>query len=503
MDNSIQKFDFALCKPLSEDDQKVAEIKSAIVALGDDTSPDALARQKALTIRLKAVDKGRGTQPQSDALQTWIEADDVYFDLENSKYRRREKSGEWQLITGPALLATRPAEVMAGEETIKRSLQSMDRVIARAAYLETDAPADVLNMMDFGGVVPPVASETYHWIFDVLLQSLAGMDGDVGAKYIERWVTVRYNLIRQRKAGAYRMSALVFDNDEGGAGKNVFVERCLTTLFGPRLVAGNMRINELTGDYNDSLRGKAVVMINEVSFDKTDTERLKQIIGSKTLRVNPKHQAIRQDDNTTAYCFSGNNYARTVKLVGSQIDRRYSVFLSDKKLIVMIAEREGIDVTSPGLPRDIDAIMDRVLSILDDPVEVAKWISVLMSRHGESTTIEPFHGLGYQRALEVQESALSGFLAVAFTEQFQACSVYNLYHAYRSYVGDWGRDRDALTQRAFVTAAKRCGEKRFPGFVMRKAGIKDPTSGSQSNWFFADPSLTVSDDSMADIERRL
>ncbi|PBN41274.1 hypothetical protein SxD43FB_22705 [Sphingobium sp. D43FB] len=462
-----------------------------------------MARQKALTTRLKALDKGRGTQPQSDALQTWITSDDVYYELENSKYRRREKSGEWQLISGPALLATRPEDVMAGEETIKRTLRSMGRVVARAAYLEDTAESDILNMMDFSGVLPPVHGEAYHWIFDVLVQSLAGIDGDEGAHYIERWIVVRYNLIRQRKSGAYRMSALVLDNDDGGAGKNVFVERCLSTLFGKRLVAGNMRIAELTGDYNDSLRGKAVAMVNEVSFDRTDTERLKQILGSKTLRVNPKHQAIRQDDNTTAFILSGNAYGRTVKLTGTSIDRRYSVMMSDFKLALLIAQHEGMDIQADTFDRDIDRFMDDVLTILDAPGEVARWIGALVGRYGEATTIEPFHRLGYQRALEVQESPFSAFLIVAFNDDFQACSVSGLHEAYRRYAVDWVRERDILTQRAFVTAAKRFGEKRFPNFFMRKAGTKDPVTGSQSNWFFAAPSLTVSDDSMADIERRL
>ncbi|MBB3941730.1 hypothetical protein GGR39_003411 [Novosphingobium fluoreni] len=38
---------------------------------------------------------------------------------------------------------------------------------------------------------------------------------------------------------------------------------------------------------------------------------------------------------------------------------------------------------------------------------------------------------------------------------------------------------------------------------MRKAGSKDRSTGSQSNWFFADGTKTVADCSMSDIEARL
>jgi hypothetical protein len=98
---------------------------------------------------------------------------------------------------------------------------------------------------------------------------------------------------------------------------------------------------------------------------------------------------------------------------------------------------------------------------------------------------------------------VAGFLSVAFSPSFEAASVVDLYDAYCIYARDWGRERDILTRKAFSTAAKRFGQKRFPNFVMRKAGVKDRNTGSQANWFFADPGKTVADCSMSDIEARL
>jgi len=127
----------------------------------------------------------------------------------------------------------------------------------------------------------------------------------------------------------------------------------------------------------------------------------------------------------------------------------------------------------------------------------------MIGRHGASTTIEPFHREGYRIAMEVQESPVTGFLSIAFSNTFEAASASDLYDAYCTYARDWGRERDVLTRKAFSTAAKRFAQKRFPDLVMRKAGSKDRNTGSQSNWFFADPSKTVADCSMSDIEERL
>lgn len=187
------------------------------------------------------------------------------------------------------------------------------------------------------------------------------------------------------------------------------------------------------------------------------------------------------------------------------MDRRFSIFITQPSHTLKrhVAKQEGLDPSDANFDKAINRTMDQLLDAFDDRKQVARWLGAMIQRHGAITTIEPFHKEGYHLAMEVQESPVTGFLNIAFGPAFEAASLGDLYDAYCTYARDWGRERDILTRKAFSTAAKRFGQKRFPNLVMRKAGAKDRMTGSQSNWFFADPGKTVQDCSMSDIEARL
>jgi hypothetical protein len=145
-------------------------------------------------------------------------------------------------------------------------------------------PAHVLNLIrpDFCSL----QDGDHHWVFDVLMRSLGG--GKVeNVGHIERLVLAKW----QNPAG-FLLPALAFHDVEGGSGKTLFVSTILRAVFGFSLVADNLSMRDVTGQFTSHTVGKAVWFVNESVEDRVDENALKRVLGSATLWIEPKVSGV-------------------------------------------------------------------------------------------------------------------------------------------------------------------------------------------------------------------
>ena len=147
-------------------------------------------------------------------------------------------------------------------------------------------PDGVLNMMR-PNFCPVADRADYHPFFDTLMTSLS--DGDEAAKaHIEKLI-----LSKHQHPDNHLLPALCIHNEDGGAGKNLFVSGLLTTVFGKEMVTESLTMDDLSGRFNDHLTGKAVWFIDEAVEDKADHNTVKRLLGAEHLWIEPKLEFAR------------------------------------------------------------------------------------------------------------------------------------------------------------------------------------------------------------------
>jgi hypothetical protein len=250
-------------------------------------------------------------------------------------------------------------------------------------------PAHILNLIRPDFALPQEGE--HHWVFDILMRSLGG--GRVeNIEHIERLVLAKW-----RNPANYLLPALAFHDSEGGSGKSLFVSGLLKAVFGAALVADNLSMKDVTGQFNSHTVGMAVWFVNESVEDKVDENALKRVLGSQTIWVEPKGFKKYEVENTALVVVAGNSPMGSVRVAGSEVDRRISVVKPTRPLKCWLAEHMGLD--------EADAarwIRDEGAGILSDRVEVGRWLSHLLRKHGEIDHVEALHGDDYRELVTAQ-----------------------------------------------------------------------------------------------------
>lgn len=249
-----------------------------------------------------------------------------------------------------------------------------------------------LNMLrwDFLPPMAPAEGESHSWMFDALIHSLSGGKPE-NVEHIEKVLVAKY-----LNPANYTLPTIVI-SDGGGTGKSLFAEKLLPTIFGHDLVAPNVSMDEMTGQFNGHLHGKAVWFINENRADGNDNDAIKRVLGSPTLRSERKGKDATLTDNTALVFVAGNFSLGAIKLSGTETDRRFSILNATSPLKAYVAEIMG---TSEKVAEEW--MWSTGQHIIGNADEVAMWLHHLIQKHGQTTHVLALHGQDYEDILEAQ-----------------------------------------------------------------------------------------------------
>jgi len=117
-----------------------------------------------------------------------------------------------------------------------------------------------------------------------------------------------------------------------GAGKSFMGEVLLKMLLRDKFISVD-GIEAFNNDFNAEMSGKILVQADEVTHNSSSSavsEKLKRIISQKSITINPKNMAKREERDMRRFLFTTNHETTAIKMDGAQ-DRRYTVIkVSDK-----------------------------------------------------------------------------------------------------------------------------------------------------------------------------
>ncbi len=329
-------------------------------------------------------------------------------------------------------------------------------------------PPDLLNLLDRSGWLEPDVG-SYHWIFDVLVQSLGGNKAE-NMEHIKHVLAYKY-----LHPEAYTLPCLMI-HGEGGVGKNLLVNHVLGVVFDGQTTSTASA--NVVGNFNSTVKGKTVVLLDESMAEKVNGDALKIVLGNATITINEKNVAQYDADNTPFYLISSNDSEGGLYLDRSHADRRYSVMLVEQNetLDYWIARHEGwITDDMHDDQRDVACrqakqwMHDHGFAILTDRQQIACWLGHLLLTYGELPHPMPLHGADFKRLMGIQKPVKERIVEAVFNDpSFTHIEKKVLYKAYRllsDESGHRGKVRDHVFY-AFVEtwlkANKRTdiGEKR-------------------------------------------
>jgi hypothetical protein len=329
-------------------------------------------------------------------------------------------------------------------------------------------PPDMLNLLDRSGWLQP-ATGNCHWLFDVLVQSLGGNKTE-NMEHIKHVLAYKY-----LHPEAYTLPCLMI-HGEGGVGKNVLVNHVLRIIFDGQTTSTASA--NVIGNFNSTLKGKAVVLLDESMAEKVNSDALKIVLGNATITINEKNVAQYDADNTPLYLISSNDSEGGLFLDRSHADRRYSVMRVEQgeTLDYWIARHLGWitddmhdDDRKAACQQGKQWMHDEGFAILTDRRQVAFWLGNILLTYGELPHPMPLHGADFRRLLNIQKPVKERIVEAVFNDpDFTHIEKKVLYRAYRllsDESGHRGKVRDHVFYAhvdTWLKANKRIdiGEKR-------------------------------------------
>jgi hypothetical protein len=360
-------------------------------------------------------------------IRTWLKKNDYYYTHADATYWLYSPRSEdpWSPHARSTLVNHDPRLDSRSTyfDLFTEVLQEDKRWFRNNARTFAKVGSETLNMLRWNFLQPQEGEP--HWVFDMLLTSLAGGKRE-NIEHIEQVLVAKWN-----DPSNYTLPTIVIA-DDGGTGKSLFAEKFLPVLFGEDLVAPNVAMDEITGQFNGHLMGKAVWFINENRADKNDHDGIKRILGSKTIRSERKGKDAMKAANTALVFVVGNFTLGAIKLSGTEVDRRFSILKNSKPLFTYT--REVLSMT------DEEAKMwmwNEGQKVISDPTEVAKWLNHILNKHGKLTSVLGLHGDDYKEMLEGQADTATQVFRMFFQSEawvrdgyFKQGTMFNYYADY-------------------------------------------------------------------------
>lgn len=327
-------------------------------------------------------------------------------------------------------------------------------------YSFRDRGPDYLNLMSRADWLKPAEDTTpcHPFAFDALMCSLGGGVPE-NMEHLEHVLTYKYLHPEE-----FMLPALVIFG-EGSVGKNLLVDEVLATIYGPRQTV-SARVEDVLGNFNSTIKARTVAMMNEAIAEKTDMERVKDLVHKKYMTVNEKYVAAYEVDNTPLYILGGNSIDSAVRLGGDASDRRWSILKvePDETLAYWIAEHEGSTVEQAEL-----WLKTNYQSIYSNPVEVARWLRDIIAAHGAKPIPNALHGKHFNDLTKLQASIDQRIIAATFNDpSFTHIEKRTLYDGYKLLLGEYGHVRFKISDQKFYARVTAWLTKHAPHIQERK-----------------------------------
>jgi hypothetical protein len=388
-------------------------------------------------------------------IREWLKVRKFNYVLANDRYWL-DKDTHWIPVSAQTLLRERPTLSSGIErELLTKVMREDNRFFDECTYSYDKVPSDTLNMMrkDFA---PIVEEGEAHWIFDCVIRSVAGGKA-ANISHVEQLILTKY-----LHPESTVVPSLVF-NDGGSTGKGVLVSNILTAIFGRFGVADNLSIDKVTGQFNAMLQGRAIWYINETSHGTYSHNKLKQIVGSPTMWIEPKGINAFEVPMTAWLVISGNGVDGSVLLEGNGTDRRWSIISGNKSLPEHIADAVGTT--------DAEALAwlrKEGLAILSDRTQAGRWLAALVARHGDVNVSEGHHEEDYASIRDLQRTLHDDMFHQTFGHEDFACiRTIELFQAYLDECASLKRKPTGRNK--FHQMARNYLEKHFPDYAGRIA----------------------------------
>lgn len=402
------------------------------------------ARERAEEKEREARERAEHAAVVSASAVAWMHDRDVHFcEQTNSWWMRDRASGEWATHPRPAMLNINPHfgdTIFAS--AMHKALHEGNRWFRKVTATFRPVASDVLNILE-ADFCPPAEGEP-HPVFDVLTLNLGNGDAEAQA-HIEKLALAKWS-----HPDNPTLPYLCFHDTSGGSGKSLLCSTALTTVFGgPKLVADNISMGDLTAKFNAQLVGKAFIHINESVEDKVDDQRIKMIAGSRTFWVEPKGVQKYEVDNTFWCIVSGNSPMGSVRVSNSAIDRRFSIIKTGGPLVNRVKEAFSM----PDVEAARQWIATEGVRILSDRAEVGRWLRKLSERHGDVRDVPAFHGRDYQELVRNQRPFHESIFESLFRDPaFDYIRKPHLYQLYADLCRKYNNGYGLLRNRSFYAA---------------------------------------------------
>ena len=231
--------------PRADEDNRVVVLADARSAAAKKLQERAdKAREKAERMAQEAAERAAAEAAVNASVEAFARERDVHFvEASNAWWFRDGETGEWTAHRLDAMLNIQPnMQEKAWRNALQDALPGMGRWHRKVMSSFRPQPSGVLNLLSRGGFCPALEGEP-HRFFALLVGNL-GDNKPENVEHIERLVLAKYN-----NPGDYTIPALVLADDNGGAGKNTFVQ-ALKTVFGADLVAAGLSMADFTGPHN-------------------------------------------------------------------------------------------------------------------------------------------------------------------------------------------------------------------------------------------------------------
>lgn len=327
-----------------------------------------------------------------DSLDTVFKEREIYYVQEHDKiyeYKRAWTDSPWAYYDQRAFRNEHPSIKDAdGWATLMEWLRQKGCYFYKATYSFATQPNTVLNRMRTEHWIQPTDGEVNEW-YDILMLALGG-GTQQGKDHIEQLLVWKY-----KHPGDFLLPCVNW-YDEGGVGKNLFVDGLLGAIFGKEQVS-SVGLENLTGQFNSVIKGKTIILMNEAANRKVDMERFKNMIGQPDLYINEKKIPQYRVDNTALY-FIATNDPMSIPVEGKKSDRRWSIIHLQRSIEVFVAERLNCS--------ELDAKRlweNKFADQLKDPENLSVWLGHLFRKWADIERPEPLHGADYLRAVALRD----------------------------------------------------------------------------------------------------
>lgn len=380
--------------------------------------------------KLKEVEKSADEAQAAKAAHTaWvseqIEKEDLYYIQTYHKFLKFNPfTNDWLKFTVESMSVKYP-ELMRDRNLFFALLNEKGRSFSDCVYSFNTTDELSLNLLRYDGWIEPKEGE-HHKIFDTLMKSL-GSGKVENIEHLERVITWKYC-----HPEAYMLPCIVWWPG-GSAGKGVLFDVVLVKLFHGQ--ASVLKSNSILGDFNSAAKGKAVLLIDELTKEKVNMEKLKHTVQQKTLDVNEKYLPVKNIDNTALYFIGSNDPTAPIRIDGGKSDRRWSlIYLNpSKQFMDWINEDFNVDLDKTNEFKELAPYID----ILGSEEEIAKWINYLIKKHYHKGIPSALHGEDYQMLLEQQKDTLTEFCEKIFNDpEFTYIQYKTFWSKFKFYVMD-------------------------------------------------------------------